>query len=49
MEFGPVSYPLGFAAGALSTRSPRVLSLLSIRIASAASQYRLGRWRSRQS
>lgn len=42
MEFGPVSYALGYLAGVLSTLSPCVLPLLPILIASATTQHRLG-------
>ena len=42
MDFGPVTYALGYLAGALSTLSPCVLPLLPILIASATTQHRFG-------
>jgi cytochrome c biogenesis protein CcdA len=42
MDFGLVSYALGYLAGVLSTLSPCVLPLLPILIASATTQHRLG-------
>jgi cytochrome c-type biogenesis protein len=42
MDFGFVTYALGFLAGALSTLSPCVLPLLPILIASATVQHRFG-------
>jgi len=42
MEFGLVTYALGYLAGALSTLSPCVLPLLPILIASATAQHRFG-------
>lgn len=42
MDFGPLTYALGYLAGALSTLSPCVLPLLPILIASATAQHRHG-------
>jgi cytochrome c biogenesis protein CcdA len=42
MDFGLVSYALGYLAGLLSTLSPCVLPLLPILIASATTQHRHG-------
>jgi cytochrome c biogenesis protein CcdA len=42
MDFGLVTYALGYLAGALSTLSPCVLPLLPILIASATVQHRFG-------
>ncbi|HEY4069829.1 MAG TPA: cytochrome c biogenesis CcdA family protein [Burkholderiaceae bacterium] len=42
MDFGPVTYALGYLAGVLSTLSPCVLPLLPILIASATTQHRFG-------
>ena len=42
MEFGLLTYALGYLAGALSTLSPCVLPLLPILIASATTQHRFG-------
>jgi cytochrome c biogenesis protein CcdA len=42
MDFGLVSYALGYLAGLLSTLSPCVLPLLPILIASATTQHRYG-------
>lgn len=42
MDFGLVTYVLGYVAGALSTLSPCVLPLLPILIASATTQHRFG-------
>ena len=44
MEFGFVTFGLGYAAGALSTLSPCVLPLLPILVASALAQHRFGVW-----
>jgi len=42
MDFGLVSYALGYLAGVLSTLSPCVLPLLPILVASATAQHRFG-------
>ena len=42
MDFGLLTYALGYLAGALSTLSPCVLPLLPILIASATTQHRFG-------
>jgi cytochrome c biogenesis protein CcdA len=42
VDFGLVTYALGYLAGALSTLSPCVLPLLPILIASATAQHRYG-------
>lgn len=42
MDFGLVTYALGYLAGAVSTLSPCVLPLLPILIASATAQHRFG-------
>jgi cytochrome c biogenesis protein CcdA len=42
MDFGPVTWALGFLAGALSTLSPCVLPLLPILVATATAQHRFG-------
>jgi cytochrome c biogenesis protein CcdA len=42
MDFGPLTFLLGYLAGLLSTLSPCVLPLLPILIATAVSQHRFG-------
>ncbi len=42
MDFGPATYGLGLAAGALSTLSPCVLPLIPVLVASAANAHRWG-------
>ena len=42
MDFGPATYGLGLAAGALSTLSPCVLPLIPVLVASAAKAHRFG-------
>ena len=42
MDFGPATYGLGLAAGALSTLSPCVLPLIPVLVASAANAHRFG-------
>jgi len=42
MDFGPVTFGLGYLAGLLSTLSPCVLPLLPILIATAVSRHRFG-------
>jgi cytochrome c-type biogenesis protein len=42
MEFGPLTFALGYLAGLLSTLSPCVLPLLPILLASATARHRFG-------
>jgi cytochrome c-type biogenesis protein len=42
VDFGPATYGLGLAAGALSTLSPCVLPLIPVLVASAANAHRWG-------
>jgi cytochrome c biogenesis protein CcdA len=42
VDFGPATYALGLAAGALSTLSPCVLPLIPVLVASAANAHRWG-------
>ena len=42
MDFGPVTFALGYLAGVLSTLSPCVLPLLPILVATALGQHRFG-------
>lgn len=42
MDFGPITYALGFVAGIASVLSPCVLPLLPILVAAALSRHRLG-------
>jgi len=44
VNFGPATFALGYAAGALSTLSPCVVPLLPILVAAAVRQHRLGLW-----
>lgn len=44
MNFGPATYGLGLAAGALSTLSPCVLPLIPVLIAAALNAHRRGPW-----
>jgi cytochrome c-type biogenesis protein len=44
LNFGPATYALGFAAGALSILSPCVLPLLPVLIATALNAHRRGPW-----
>jgi cytochrome c biogenesis protein CcdA len=44
MDFGPVTFALAYAAGALSALSPCVVPLLPILVASALAQHRFGLW-----
>jgi cytochrome c-type biogenesis protein len=44
LNFGPATYGLGLAAGALSTLSPCVLPLIPVLIGSAVNAHRRGPW-----
>ncbi|MGA2341884.1 MAG: cytochrome c biogenesis CcdA family protein [Steroidobacteraceae bacterium] len=44
MNFGPATYGLGLAAGALSTLSPCVLPLVPVLVAAAVNAHRRGPW-----
>jgi cytochrome c-type biogenesis protein len=44
LNFGPATYALGLAAGALSTLSPCVLPLIPVLVAAAVNAHRKGPW-----